>query len=276
MSLKGLSPTTRKGRGLIKTLTHKIITAGCLTIEAVYPRRDRRDAPRERAAKAKATNDAQRALNLKNSTQQLELMLAANFPTPGSGLVIVLSYDDKHLPKSRKEAQRRFKYFLQKLRAARKAAGLPSPRVFFAPEVLTSATGRWHHHIVMDNTGDDLDMLRACWIYGSDIDCRKLRVDRDKNHETQARYMSKELREAQEYDCRPGLHGWSCTRNCLKPDVETFPADAGEQISPPAGAEILTDEHRQTEFAAWRVVKYRVSPGAFPKPPKARRRRRRW
>ena len=87
--------------------------------------------------------------------------------------------------------------------------------------------------------------------------------------------MSKELREAQEYDCRPGLHGWSCTRNCLKPEVETFAVDADEQISPPAGAEILTDEHRQTEFAAWRVVKYRLSPTAFPRPPKARRRRRR-
>lgn len=78
------------------------------------------------------------------------------------------------MPKSRKEAQARFKYFLKKLRAARAAAGLPEPVVFWAPEILTSASGRWHQHIVLDSTGRDYDMLRRCWIYGSDIEIRRL------------------------------------------------------------------------------------------------------
>ena len=52
------------------------------------------------------------------SAQKLELMLSANFPTPGSALVVTLTHDDAHMPKSRKEAQARFKYFLKKLRAA--------------------------------------------------------------------------------------------------------------------------------------------------------------
>ena len=56
----------------------------------------------------------------------------------------------------------------------RAAAGLPEPVVFWAPEILTSASGRWHQHIVLDSTGRDFDMLRRCWIYGSDIEIRRL------------------------------------------------------------------------------------------------------
>lgn len=238
------------------------------------PARSRGDSPKVRAAKAKATSLAQRRMNEINSTMELELRLAANFPTAGSGLVIVLTYDDEHLPKSRKEAQRRFAYFLKKLREARRAAGLPVPRVIYAPEVLTSASGRWHHHIVVDSTGDDLPMIRRCWIYGSDIECEKLRVDDEKNHETLARYMNKELREAQEYECRAGLHGWGCTRNCLKPEVDVVLVEDGERLEPPRGATVLMREERRTEFAGYEILKYRLGAGAFRHPPRARRRRR--
>lgn len=253
----------------------KRILAGCLGIECDMPARSRGDSPKERAAKTKATNAAQKRMNQINSQMELELRLAANFPTAGSGLVIVLTYDDRHLPKNRKQAQRRFAYFLQKLRAARKAAGLPAPRVIFAPEVLTSESGRWHHHIVLDNTGDDLDMVRRCWIYGSDIDCTKLRVDDEKNHETLARYMSKELREAQEYECRPGLHGWGCTRNCRKPEVDVVLVGEDDRLDVPHGATLLLHERRQTEFAGYEIIKYRLPDAAFRRPPRARHRRRR-
>ena len=238
------------------------------------PARSRGGSAKERAAKSKATSAAQRRMNQLNSAMELELRLAANFPTPGSGLVIVLTYDDRHLPKTRRQAQRRFAYFLKKLREARQAAGLPAPRVIFAPEVLTSESGRWHHHIVLDNTGDDLAMVRRCWIYGTDIECEKLRVDEEKNHETLARYMSKELREAQEYECRPGLHGWGCTRNCLKPEVDVVLVDEDERLEAPRGAKLLLRERRQTEYAGYEIIKYRLGSAVFRRPARAKRRRR--
>ena len=253
----------------------KRILAGCLGLEVDMPVRSRGDSPKVRAAKSKATSAAQKRMNQLNSLMELELRLAANYPTAGSGLVIVLTYDDQHLPRSRKEAQRRFKYFLSKLRAARREARLPAPRVIYAPEVLTSATGRWHHHIVLDNTGDDLDMVRRCWIYGSDIDCEKLRVDDEKNHETLARYMSKELREAQEYESKPGLHGWGCTRNCLKPEVDVVLVEDGDRLEAPRGAAVLLHEERRTEFSGYEILKYRLGFGVFRRPARARRRRRR-
>ena len=252
----------------------KSIFAGPLMLTADLPCRSRGDGPKVRAAKAKASSEAQRRFNQIQSQQELELRLAANFPTAGSGLVIVLTYDDRHLPKSRKEAQRRFKYFLKKLREARKAAELPAPRVIYAPEVLSSANGRWHHHIVLDSTGDDLDTVRHCWIYGREIECEKLRVDSEKNHETLARYMSKELREAQEYECRAGLHGWGCTRNCLKPEVDVQLVGDAERLEPPEHATVLLWERRETEFGGYTILKVRFDGAAFPKPKRARRRRR--
>ena len=252
-----------------------IIDAGAIVYEIDSPVRQKGDSPKARKAKAKATSEAQALRNKILSARELELRLAVNYPTPGSGLIVVLSYDDEHLPKTRSQAQRRFKYFLQKLRAARREAGLPEPRVIYAPEALSSASGRWHHHCVIDNTGDDLDMIRACWIYGSDIDCTKLRVDEEKNHETLARYMSKELREAQEYECKPGLHGWGCTRNCRKPTVDVRIVEDNSRLRAPRGAVVLLEERRSSEFAELAVIKYRLPARCFRAGVRARRRRRR-
>lgn len=264
----------KETEGACPVKKRKRILAGSIGIECDMPLRRRGDSPKERAAKARATSAAQKRMNQLNSMMELELRLAANFPTAGSGLVVVLTYDDEHLPKTRKQAQRRFAYFLKKLRAEREAAGLPAPRVIYAPEVLTSKSGRWHHHIVIDNTGDDLAMIRRCWGYGSGIACEKLRVDDEKNHETLARYMSKELREAQEYECRPGLHGWGCTRNCLKPEVDVVLVDEDERLDPPRGATLLLHETRRTEFSGYEIIKYRLGSAAFRRPPRAKRRRR--
>lgn len=258
---------------MAKTL--KRIDAGGLQIAALYNRCSPRDTPAQRQAKHKASSAAQKRMNQIYSYQKLELMLAVNFPTAGSGLVVTLTHDDQHMPKDRKEAQRRFRYFLQKLRKARKAAALPEPVVFWAPEILTSASGRWHQHIVLDNTGRDLELIRSCWIYGSEIEAKPLRVDGERNHETLARYMTKELRECQEYDARPGLHGWSCTRNARRPEIETVTVPDDYELTPPEGCAVLLDERRSTEFASWRVIKFRPSSAGFAPSPRARRRRRR-
>lgn len=277
---------------MAKTL--KIIDAGGLQVVALYSRRTGREAPKVRAAKQKASSEAQRRMNRIYSYQKLELMLAANFPTPGSALVCVLTFDDAHMPGSRREAQLRFKNFLKKLRAARKAAGLPEPVVFWAPEILSAESGRWHFHVVMDNTGQDLELLRSCWIYGSEIECEKLRRP-DHRHRPQwmtevetiagdepdnlykalAIYMTKELRECQEYDSKPGLHGWSCTRNARKPETETLTVDDDYELAAPEGSEVLYDQRAATQYAGWHVIKYHYDGSRHPAPPRARRRRRR-
>ena len=254
-------------------LTLKTIYAGPLRVQALYARCAPQDTPKQRQAKHKASSEAQRRMNQIYSYQNLELMLAANFPTAGSGLVVTLTFDDRHMPGSRREALRRFKYFRTKLDKARKAAGLPELVAFWSPEVLTSASGRWHFHIVVNSTGRDAELIRSCWIYGSDIEIEKLRVDAEKNHETLARYMTKELREVQDYDDRPGLHGWSCTRNAKRPERETLTVRDDFRLEAPEGCTVLIDERRSTEYASWHVLKIRLNGGGFDRPPRAKRRR---
>lgn len=271
----------------------KRIYAGGLQVDALYPRRSGREAPRIRAAKQKASSEAQRRMNKIYSYQKLELMLAVNFPREGSALVCCATFDDRHMPKSRQEAQQRFKYFLKRLRAERKAEGLPEPVVFWAPEILTSDSNRWHFHFVLDSTGRDLDMIRRCWIYGSEIEAEKLGKpsrehtpswmrevvtlagdEPDNLYKALAIYMTKELRECQEYDSKPGLHGWSCTRNARKPEVETLTVPDDYELQAPKGSKVLLDERRVTQYASWYVIKYRFDGSAYPAPPRARRRRR--
>ena len=272
---------------MAKTL--KRIDAGGIQVAALYNRCSGRDTPKQRQAKRQASSAAQRRMNQIYSYQQLELRLAVNFPTPGSGLWITLTHDDAHMPGSRKEAQLRFKYFLVKLRSARRAAGLPEPVVFWAPEILTSESGRWHQHVVMDATGRDFEIIRDCWIYGSDIEIRKLGIpepgeelppwydpDADEPgnyYRMVARYMTKELRECQEYEMRPGLHGWSCTRNAKKPEVDTITVPDDYELEAPEGSTVMLDERKTTEWASYRVLKYRFSGEGFAPVPRARRRR---
>ena len=253
--------------------TLKTIYAGPIGIETLSPRCTRYDGPIQRAEKQKATTEVQWRLNKKLSWRQLELRLAVNFPVAGSAWVIVLTFDDAHMPKDRKAAQRRMKYFRDLLNAAYDAAGLPRPVIFWAPECLTSVSGRWHFHIVMTNSGNDLDIVRRCWIYGSEIEAEKLRVDAQKNHETLARYMTKESRECQEYRDRPGLHNWSCTDNALKPETETRTVPDDYKLEAPEGCTVLIDEHKQTEWASWHVIKYRFCGAGFDRPPRTKRRR---
>lgn len=250
------------------------IDGGAVVYVLEHPVRERGDSKKARAEKKKATGEAQAMRNRILSTRELELRLSKNFPTAGSGLVVVLTFDDGHMPKTRAQAQRRMKYFLKLLREARAEAGLPEPRVIYTPEVLTSVSGRWHFHGVVDSTGRDMEMIRRCWIYGDDVDIAPLRVDDKKNHETLARYMTKELREAQEYECRPGLHGWSCTRSCLKPEVDEQIVEDRKQLRAPKGAVVLMQERRSTEFAESAILKYRLPEEVFRTRPKARRKRR--
>lgn len=250
------------------------IDGGAVVYQLEYPCARRSDPPRTRAAKQKATSAAQAMRNQILSTRALELLLSVNYPTPGSGLVLTLSFDDQHLPGDRKTALRRLKYFLQLLRKARRQAGKPEPRCVYCPEVLTAASGRWHFHLVLDSTGNDLDDVRRCWRYGHDIEARAIRVDENKNHESLARYMNKELREAQEYACRVGLHGWSCTRNCYRPEVDVQTVEDSSRLRAPRGATVLIFERRTTELSESTVLKYRLPEACFRRRRRTRRRRK--
>lgn len=97
----------------------KIIVAGPLVIETVYPAPNPRDSEGVRQGKKALSSQAQQRMNLKYAYQKLELEIAANF---GVGDIYgTFTYNDEHLPGSRKEANSKMAAFWKRLRAARNA-----------------------------------------------------------------------------------------------------------------------------------------------------------
>lgn len=200
--------------------------------------------------------------NRKTSARKFELMLAANF---GRGdLVGTLTYDDEHLPDSRKGAERRFKYFRQKLAARYKALG--KELVVFWSTEHRHGDGRWHHHFVCTATGDDYDAIRAAWIYGGDIELKPLRLDGEKNYGTLAAYYSKEARETL------GLRSWSYTRNARKPVEDVERVDDSVQLQPPKGVQVIERTSIETPFGSFQYLRY-LRPEAGGQRTRARRKR---
>lgn len=253
---------------MAKNRTKKIITAGLLVVEAIYPRRERSDSDRVRAAKFRASSEAQKRLNATHSWQQLELSLAANY-RPGD-LWVTVTYDDAHLPKTRKEALANFKYFLAKLRASRKKRKREAVVHFNAEHKHRSESkwenGRWHHHFMLNATdGEDFEEIRRCWIYGDNIEIRLFDLDGEHSYEALARYMCKESPD------KVGAHCWSRTRNAKKPEVETQRVESDETVQPPKGSRVLLNEGGDKPVG-WRVVKY-LLPDVKRRPSRRKRRR---
>ena len=243
----------------------KIIVAGPLVVEAIYPAPNPRDSAGVRAGKKALSSEAQQRMNLKYAYQKLELEIAANF---GVGdLYATLTYDDDHLPGNRTEANRRIKAFWRKLRAARKE-GEQDLRYIYVTEH-KHGDGRWHHHVLINATGDDFTLIRELWGQGG-IEFKKIRVDRDKNYETLARYLCKEQRD------KVGLRLWSGSRNLRKPERECFRVSNDTQLTPPNDATVLADTGDVvTAYGHFRYVKYLANGWTQADRPKARRRPRR-
>ena len=243
----------------------KILTAGALVKEVIYTRAAGRENAKVRAAKRKASTEAQQLMNAKYSWQKLELMLAANF-VPGD-LVVTLTYDDGHLPADRAAANARLKRFRKELAAARRDRGQELRMIWTTENA--SGGGRWHHHVVLNTTGDDFEELARLWDCGADLEIRKLQADREKNYESLARYMCKEARE------RPGLRSWSYTRSCRHPEVEVVAVPDDTELAVPEDAILMEDVTKRTEYGSFHYVKYLAADAKTLRRqrPKTRRRR---
>ena len=167
------------------------IRSGRLVCAVVYTAPAAGDSPRQRAQKRQASTAAREKLNARTSFQKLERTLAANFDD--GDLFLTLTYDDKHLPDGRDAAVRRIRSFLSRLRKARKERG-HLLRYIYVTEGCNPG-GRLHHHVVLNATGDDLEEIRWLWIYGDNLELRRLTFHRDHTYEDLASYLTKEPRE---------------------------------------------------------------------------------
>lgn len=242
----------------------KIIVAGPLVIETVYPAPNPRDSMGVRQGKKALSSEAQQRMNLKYAYQKLELEIAANFGV--RDLYATFTYDDAHLPGSRKEANARMQAFWKRLRAARKAKGQELRYIYVTEH--KHGDGRWHHHVLINATGDDYSLIRELWGQGG-IEFIQIQINRDKNFETLARYLCKEQRD------KVGQRLWSGSRNLRKPERECFRVPNDTPLTPPKDAMVLTDTGDvRTAYGHFRYIKYLGAGWTSTDKPKAKRRRR--
>ena len=237
----------------------RVVRAGNLVWATICTPPAPNDPEHVRAAKSRATTAARKALNLKAACRRLEMLLAASFAP--SDFHLILTYRPNDLPATRKEALKRLRKFLAQLRAYRKARSLPLKYVY-ATEGL-HGDKRFHHHLVVNATAGDYDLIRSLWVWGDQIDLERI-ADRD--YYGLARYLTKEAAEGKPN----GAQSWTPSRGLQKPTVETSWVDGDETLTAPAGCYVIERDERQNEFAGYSYIKYRI---ARPQPRQTRPRR---
>lgn len=214
----------------------KRVRAGRLVCAVVYTTPTAGDSDRVRAQKQKASTAAREKLNARTSFQKLERTLAANFDT--GDLFLTVTYDDKHLPDSRDKAVRKVRSFLSKLRAAQRARGQPLHYIYVTEGCCPG--GRLHHHLVLNSTGDDLEEIRRLWIYGDNVELRRLTFGEDYTYEDLASYLTKEPREWGHPQV--GERTWTPSLGLRQPETETERVPDYMTLAPPPGAVMLARE----------------------------------
>lgn len=224
----------------------KIVIAGSLWMGVQYAASRQKDPGSQRAAKMQITNPAKASLNARKSWEKLLLLIACNF---GQGdLHVALTYRDGNLPRTRDEADRRLSAFLRKLRAERRAAGHTIKYIRVTEGFHTG--GRFHHHLILNGTGQDYETVRRLWrVNGDDIEFRP--VSKEQYVEL-ARYLTKEPREKGRI--REGERTWRASVGLQRPRTETCFVNDTEKLETPPGASIIDRTECQNGYGRFCTI----------------------
>ncbi|MPM33330.1 hypothetical protein SDC9_79903 [bioreactor metagenome] len=234
-----------------------IITAGRLVRGVVYTVALPRDDARARSAKLQVSTAARERMNLKASWEKLEAQLAANFT--GRDLHVTLTYRDADLPPDKKEAVKRLKKFLTQLRTYRRARGGSLYYIYVTEDKHGDA--RIHHHIVLNGTGSDYEIIRSLWIYGDDVDFEPIELP---GYTALAKYLTKEPREYGKVEV--GGRTWTPSLGLKKPEPDAGFVPDNMTLTAPPGAIILDRDEKHNGFGEFVYIKY-LLPAPFAKLP---------
>ena len=211
----------------------KIVQAGKLWMAVQYTAIHTRNVTARREAKCQISSPARESLNAKLSWQKLMLVLAANF-TPAD-LVVSLSYRDDALPRRREDADKVLSNFIRALRKHRRQLG--QELVYVRVTEGYHSDGRLHHHVIINATGNDYDIIRQLWEKnGDNIGFEEFALD---GAERWAKYLTKEPRiKGRRY---VGDRTWRTSQHMRKPETVSILVDADDELQPPAGA-CVTDK----------------------------------
>lgn len=157
--------------------------------------------PRKRKRKYKPTSEQQKRLNDKRSKEWLCMLLETNFQ--GEGYYLTLSYNNKALPLSDKEAEKEASKFIRRIKEQCKRKKVADPVAVWCTE--RGKKGRLHHHVIV-KCGLTRDELENKWNKG--YKNSKVLQFNENGLEGIARYLPKEP---------IGARRWHSTRNLQKP-----------------------------------------------------------
>lgn len=211
----------------------RIVQAGRLWMAVQYTAIHSGNQTARREAKMQISTPARESLNAKLSWQKLMLTLAANFLS--SDLVLTLTYRDDDLPNRREEADKCLTKLIRDFRAHRKKNGVPL--IYVRVTEGYHSGGRLHHHLIINATGQDIDIIRKMWEKnGDNIDAEDFGSD---GAERWAKYLTKEPREkGRRY---VGDRTWRSSQHMKRPDIISMLVEEGDDLQPPAGA-FVTDK----------------------------------
>ena len=211
----------------------RVIQAGKLWLAVQYTAIHSGNQAARREARSQISSPARESLNAKLSWQKLMLTLAANFAR--SDLVVTLGYRDTDLPRRREDADKKLTNFIRAFRQHRKQLG--QDLIYVRVTEGYHSGGRLHHHLIINATGQDYDIIRQLWDKnGDNIDFEPFGSD---GPERWGKYLTKEPREkGRRY---VGDRTWRTSQHMRKPETVSILVDEDDELQPPAGA-YITDK----------------------------------
>ncbi len=126
--------------------------------------RPERTKPIKRSIRKKESSPAQKNLNNKNSEKYLVRLVHTNFTR--RDLFIDLTFDENNLPKTRKEAIKKFKNYIARINRYRKKQGKKKAKYIyvFSERSTAGERARFHFHAIFENM--EREVLEEKWGYG--------------------------------------------------------------------------------------------------------------
>lgn len=251
-----------------KAMYMRTLIAGRYRKVVRYTRALPGEAKTVRAAKQAATNAAQKYINIKNATERLELLLAANFDRPKESCFCTFTFRPGAEPANQKHTKSIFAGFMRELRPCLKdnryiytvegtdlkscPSAAPVERMEWekAPwrqeerwEKLDSSAQeeaqeeeiRLHVHCFLNLEKEEYETVRAMWPYGQ-VFISQMKVNETHTFPRLASYVTKEKREDKKGN---GARAYVPSLNLCKPVITGHWCAEHEGIVLPQGAELI-------------------------------------
>ena len=267
----------------------RTITAGRYRKMVKYSRALPSDTKTVRLAKQVVTSKAQQFINIKNATENIQMLMCANFDKKNA-CFCTFTFETQHLPANRKHLQNMFTAFLKNIRQEWHRQGRELKYIYtiegeplttspnacppehlqweIAPwkdaeqwEMLDSGAQkateqpiRFHAHCFLLLNKMDYDTVRSFWSYGY-VYINQMKVNEITTFSRLAAYVTKDCRNGKKPN---GARAYVPSLNLEKPKIEGHWCEEYETIEPPRGAEVIHSGREDTMYTSFLFCYYRL------------------